>query len=270
LRYSKFLLFSLHENMSNNQSKHQSKPSNNKTVLITGGAKRIGNVIARLLHAKGYNIVVHYRSSADAADQLIQSLNKNRVNSAAMVQGDLLDIASIPNIVNTTIDTFDSLDVLINNASTFYPTPIELINEEFWTDLVGSNLRAPMFMVKSAAPHLRSTNGCIINLVDIYAQKPLSDHPIYCSAKAGLEMLTKSLAIDLAPEIRVNGVSPGAIMWPEHDTHPLKQSELLEKVPLKRMGEPEEIAKTVRFLVEDATYISGQIITVDGGRSVVI
>ena len=259
MRYSKFLLFSLHENMSNNQ-----------TVLITGGAKRIGYAIATLLHSSGYNIMVHYRSSAGAANELITKLNKARPDSAASIQGDLLDIASIPNIVTTTIDTFGSLDALINNASTFYPTPIELINEEFWIDLVGSNLKAPMFMVKSAAPHLRAANGCIINLVDIYAHKPLSDHPIYCSAKAGLEMLTKSLAIDLAPEIRVNGVSPGAIIWPEHDTHPIKQSELLEKVPLKRMGEPEEIAKTVRFLIEDGTYISGQIIAVDGGRSAVI
>ena len=270
MRYSKFLLFSLHENMSNNQSKHQLKSEKNKTVLISGGAKRIGSAIATLLHANGYNIMVHYRSSAGAANELIRELNKTRPNSAAVVQGDLLDIASIPSIVTATIDTFGSLDVLINNASTFYPTPIELINDEFWIDLVGSNLKAPMFMVQSAVPHLRAAKGCIINLVDIYAQKPLSDHPIYCSAKAGLEMLTKSLAIDLAPEIRVNGVSPGAILWPEHDTDPEKRDQLLKKVPLKRMGEPEEIAKTVRFLVEDGSYITGQIIAVDGGRSVVI
>ena len=266
LRYSKFLPFSLHENMSNNRS----KLNNNKTVLITGGAKRIGSAIATLLHASGYNIMVHYRSSAGAADELVKALNAERADSAAALRGDLLDIASIPDIVAATIDTFGSLDVLINNASTFYPTPIELINEEFWDDLVGSNLRAPMFMVKAATPHLRAANGCIINLVDIYARAPLSDHPIYCSAKAGLEMLTKSLARDLAPEIRVNGVSPGAILWAAHDTDPVKQAEVLEKVPLKRMGAPEDIAKTIRFLIEDGTYISGQIIAVDGGRSVVI
>lgn len=256
--------------MSNNYLDNDPKRNNNKTVLITGGAKRIGNAIAHLLHASGYNIMVHYRSSSDAADALVKKLNNSRANSAAAVQGDLLDIASIPSIVTKTIETFGSLDVLINNASTFYPTPIELIDEEFWADLIGSNLKAPMFMVKAAAPHLRAANGCIINLVDIYARKPLSNHPIYCSAKAGLEMLTKSLARDLAPQIRVNGVSPGAILWAEHDTDPEKQTELLEKVPLKRMGSPEDIAKTVRFLVEEGTYITGQIIAVDGGRSVVI
>ena len=214
--------------------------------------------------------MVHYRSSAGAAEGLIQDLNEIRSDSAASICADLLDTASIPDIVNGTVDIFGSLDVLINNASTFYPTPIELINEEFWSDLVGSNLKAPMFMVKSAAPHLRAANGCIINLVDIYARKPLSDHPIYCSAKAGLEMLTKSLARDLAPEIRVNGVSPGAILWPENDSETENQTELIKKVPLNRMGDPDDIAKTVRFLAEDAPYISGQIIAVDGGRSVVI
>jgi len=252
--------------MNNNHS----KITNSKTVLITGGAKRIGNAIAHLMHTSGYNIMVHYRSSSGAADELVQTLNKNRPDSAAAVQGDLLDLSSIPDIAATTVKTFGSLDVLVNNASTFYPTPIELINDEFWADLIGSNLKAPMFMVKAAAPHLRESNGCIINLVDIYARKPLSDHPIYCSAKAGLEMLTKSLARDLAPQIRVNGVSPGAILWAEHDTDPNKQAELLEKVPLKRMGAPEDIAKTVHFLVEQGTYITGQIIAVDGGRSVVI
>ena len=241
-----------------------------KTVLITGGAKRIGNQIAHLLHASGYNIMVHYRSSSNAANILVNELNNERENSAASVQGDLIDIDAIPNIIEQTIDTFGRLDVLVNNASTFYPTPIELIEIDFWNDLVGSNLRAPAFMVKSAAKHLRESNGCIINIVDIYAQKPLSNHPLYCSAKAGLEMLTKSLARDLAPEIRVNGVSPGAILWPEQGNSEVTQEDLLERVPLKRMGEPNDIAKTVRFLIDEGTYITGQIIAVDGGRSVVI
>lgn len=241
-----------------------------KTVLITGGARRIGNVIGRTLHTSGYNVMVHYRSSSSAADELVAELNELRPQSAACVQGDLLDISCIPNVVNTTIDVFGRLDVLINNASTFYPTPIELIDEEFWNDLVGSNLKAPMFMVKSATQHLRETEGCIINIVDIYARKPLGNHPIYCSAKAGLEMLTKSLTRDLAPHIRVNGVSPGAILWPENGNDEISQAALLEKVPLKRMGAPEDIAKTVRFLVEEGTYITGQIIAVDGGRSVMI
>lgn len=241
-----------------------------KTVLITGGARRIGNVMAQSLHKSGHNIMVHYRSSSSDADTLVKKLNATRENSAAAVQGDLLDISCIPGIIEKTIETFGRLDVLINNASTFYPTPIELIDNEFWNDLIGSNLKAPMFMVKSATKHLRESNGCIINIVDIYARTPLSDHPIYCSAKAGLEMLTKSLARDLAPQIRVNAVSPGAILWPEHESHPLKQEELLKKIPMGRMGAPEDVAKTVRFLIEDAPYITGQIIAVDGGRSVVI
>lgn len=244
--------------------------SANKTVLITGGARRIGRVIAQTLHEIGFNVMVHYRSSASEAAELAQELNSKRENSAAIVQGDLLDIGSIPRIVNCTIEKFGRLDVLVNNASTFYPTPIELIDEDFWLDLMGSNLKAPAFMVKSAAAHIRATQGCIINMVDIYARKPLSKHPIYCSAKAGLEMLTKSLALDLAPEIRVNGVSPGAILWPEHGDHPLDKQTLIDKVPLDRLGDPSDIAKLVRFLVNDAPYITGQVIAVDGGRSIVI
>ncbi|NND81315.1 MAG: pteridine reductase [Gammaproteobacteria bacterium] len=241
-----------------------------KTALITGGAKRIGSEVARTLHSAGLNIMVHYRSSRNAADQLVAELNEARPDSAASAAGDLHDIEVIPSIVQQTMDQFGRIDVLINNASTFYPTPIELLNDDFWNDLVGSNLKAPAFMVSAAAPHLRASEGCIINIIDIYAQRPLSNHPIYCSAKAGLEMLTKSLARDLAPEIRVNGVSPGAILWPENDNTELTQSQLLERVPLARMGHPQDIAKTIRFLVQEGTYITGQIIAVDGGRSIVI
>ena len=219
-----------------NTSSKKEPNNEQKTVLITGGAKRIGNRIAHTLHASGYNIMVHFRSSVNAADQLINELNEKREGSAASVQGDLIDVDAIPNIIDQTIGTFGRLDVLVNNASTSYPTPIELIEIDFWNDLVGSNLRAPAFMVKSAAKHLRETNGCIVNIIDIYAQKPLSNHPLYCSAKAGLEMLTKSLARDLAPQIRVNGVSPGAILWPEQGNTEVSQEELLERIPLKRMG----------------------------------
>lgn len=240
-----------------------------KTILITGGAKRIGQQIARTLHNTGHNVMVHYRSSAGAAHQLIDELNADRPDSAAAVQGDLLDVACIPSILEQTIETFGQLDCLINNASTFYPTPIELINTEFWDDLMGSNLKAPAFMVKSAAPLLRQSNGSIINIVDIYARKPLANHPVYCAAKAGLEMLTKSLASDLAPEIRVNAVSPGAILWPESNTHVPSQTELLAKIPLQRLGEPSDIANLVRFLIDEGSYITGQTIAVDGGRSVV-
>lgn len=242
----------------------------NPVALITGGAKRIGHQIASMLHASGYDIMIHYRSSQQAASALVHSLNEARDNSAAMVQGDLLDINSVPTIVDSTIQQFDRLDAVINNASTFYPTPIELINEEYWNDLVGSNLKAPAFIAKHAVPYLRQSNGCIVNIIDIYGQTPLSNHPLYCSAKSGLSMLTKSLARDLAPEIRVNGVSPGAVLWPENNKTEFSQDELLKRIPMQRMGSPEDIAKAVRFLLMDADYITGQIIAVDGGRSVVM
>ncbi|MBT8116089.1 MAG: pteridine reductase [Arenicella sp.] len=244
--------------------------SSNRTALITGGARRIGNEIARTLHDAGLNIMVHYRSSAQAADALVAELNEVRADSAATVQGDLHAIEIIPRLVDDTITSFGRLDVLVNNASTFYPTPIELLEDEFWKDLVGSNLKAPAFLIKAATPHLRESGGCVVNIVDIYAQRPLSDHPIYCSAKAGLEMLTKSLARDLAPQIRVNGVAPGAILLPENDNAELSQAQLLERIPMARMGHPADIAKTVKFLVFDGDYITGQIIAVDGGRSVMI
>jgi len=244
--------------------------SSHKTALITGGAKRIGLAIANTLHAADYNIMVHYRSSSSAAAKLVDELNTKRPNSAAMVQCDLMDTNSIPGVIEATVTEFERLDVLVNNASTFYPTPIELVNIQFWQDLIGSNLKAPAFLVKYAAPYLRAHNGCIINITDIYAERPLSNHPIYCSAKAGLEMLTKSLAKDLAPEIRANGVSPGAILWPETGNPEANKEELIARIPLQCMGEPSDIANTVKFLVADAPYITGQIIAVDGGRSIMI
>ena len=241
-----------------------------KTILITGGAKRIGRQMAITLHQAGHNIVVHYRSSAGPASELVAQLNGKRENSALALQGELLDIASIPALVATAAEAFGGLDVLINNASTFYPTPIELLEDEFWNDLVGSNLKAPAFMVKACVPYIRERNGSIINIVDIHAKKPMANHPIYCSAKAGLEMLTMSLARDLAPSIRVNGVSPGAILWPENDGGMDDQQKVLEKIPMGRMGQPEDVANLVRFLIDEGEYITGQIIAVDGGRSVVI
>lgn len=239
-----------------------------KTVLVTGGAKRIGQQIIRSLHALGFNVVIHYRSSASAAHQLCEELNKERADSAGTVVGDLLDVGCIPNIVDAAIEQFGRLDVLINNASTFYPTPIELVNEEFWDDLMGSNLKAPTFLAKQATPHLKQHNGCIINIVDIYGTRPLANHPIYCSAKAGLKMLTKSLARDLAPEVRVNGIAPGAILWPENPQHGLDKDQLIKQIPMQRLGSAEDIAKTAKFLICDAPYITGQIISVDGGRSI--
>ncbi len=242
----------------------------NKTVLITGGAKRIGRQLALTLHEAGHNIIVHYRSSAGAANELVSHLNSLREKSANSVQGDLLDIGGIPSLIDQCIEHFGRLDALINNASSFYPTPIELLEEDFWNDLIGSNLKAPAFLAKSAAKHLRDTGGTIINIVDIHARNPMANHPIYCSAKAGLEMLTKALARDLAPAIRVNAVSPGAILWPETNTSEIEQAEILQKIPLQRAGDPEDIAGLVRFLIDDSPYITGQVIAVDGGRSVMI
>ena len=245
-------------------------PHDAPTALITGGAKRIGKQIVHTLHSAGYQIMVHYRSSAGAATSLVEELNSIREDSAACVAGDLLDIAVIPNIIEQTLETFGRLDLLVNNASTFYPTPIELINDEFWSDLMGSNLKAPAFMIKAAAPALRENRGNIVNIIDIYAERPLSNHTLYCAAKAGLEMLTKSLARDLAPEIRVNGVSPGAILWPEKGNSEFDQETLIAQIPLKKFGSPKDIANTVRFLAQDAHYITGQVVAVDGGRSVMI
>lgn len=239
------------------------------TAIITGGAKRIGKQVARALHAAGHNIVIHYRSSASAAHSLADEFNSERSDSALLVAGDLLDTSMIPKLIDAAIEKFGRLDVLVNNASTFYPTPIELIADEYWNDLLGSNLKAPAFMVKHATPHLRAKNGCIVNIVDIYARRPLPNHPIYCAAKAGLEMLTKSLARDLAPQIRVNAVAPGAILWPEEGNSEIEQADLIQQIPLARMGEAEDIGKAVKFLVCDAPYITGQTIVVDGGRSVV-
>lgn len=260
MRYSKFLADCLHLKMT----------ASTKTILITGGAKRIGRQMALTLHAAGHNIVLHYRSSASAASSLVNELNARRPESAVTVQCDLMDIGCIPNVIDAAIDTFGRLDVLVNNASSFYPTPIELLEIDFWNDLVGSNLKAPAFLAKYAAKHLRDTGGSIINIVDIHAKNPMANHPIYCSAKAGLEMLTKALARDLAPAIRVNAVSPGAILWPEHNSSNAEQAEILQKIPLQRMGDPEDIAGLVRFLIDEATYITGQVIAVDGGRSVMI
>lgn len=241
-----------------------------KTVLITGGAKRIGRQMALTLHGAGYNVVVHYRSSSNSAHELVNQLNSKRPETAVAVQADLLDIDRLPIMVDESVAAFGRLDAIINNASSFYPTPIELIEEEFWNDLVGSNLKAPAFLIKYVAKHLRDTGGTIVNIVDIHARNPMADHPIYCSAKAGLEMLTKALARDLAPAIRVNAVSPGAILWPETNTSEAAQAEILRKIPLQRAGDPEDVANLVRFLVQEAPYITGQIIAVDGGRSVMI
>jgi len=238
-----------------------------KTVLITGAAARIGAEIARTLHASGMNIVIHYRSSADKAEALSASLNEIRKNSSQILQADLLQTQTIDPLVEKAAAIWCGLDVLINNASSFYPTPVGSITEKHWDDLMGSNLKAPVFLSQAATPYLQQSQGCIINIVDIHGFRPMKEHPVYCAAKAGLAMLTQSLAKELGPDIRVNGVAPGAIMWPSSELDPEVQASILERTSLKRQGSPQDIANTVKFLVLDAGYITGQVIPVDGGRS---
>ncbi len=207
-------------------------------------------------------------ASADEAEALAAKLNGSRDDSAATFQADLLDNAALPGLIGRVVDWGGRLDNLVNNASTFYPTPMGEITEEHWSDLVGSNFKAPLFLSQAALPHLRENKGAIVNIVDIHAQRPLRNHPVYGPAKAALAMLTRSLAKDLAPEIRVNGVSPGAILWPEDGMSDAAQQTILRQVPLERAGDPNDIAGCVLYLLRDATYVTGQIIAVDGGRSI--
>jgi pteridine reductase len=237
-------------------------------ALITGAARRIGACLARSLHEHNYNVAIHYRGSAGDADALAAELNAQRPGSAITVQADLLDVAQLELMVADVVRQTGRLDVLINNASTFYSTPLADVTLEQWDDLLGTNLKAPLFLSKAAAPHLRESKGVIINIVDIHSQRPLKNHPVYGPAKAALAMLTRSLARDLAPEVRVNGVSPGAILWPDEGLGEKIENVILKQVPLKRVGEPADIAQAVLFLVKDAPYITGQIIPVDGGRSI--
>jgi pteridine reductase len=238
-------------------------------ALVSGAAKRIGACICRTLHAHGANLVIHYGTSAAAADALAAELNAIRAGSAHTVQGNLTAIATPRKLLETTLShSGGRLDILVNNASTFYPTPLAEVDAANWDDLIGTNLKAPLFMAQAAAPALRAAGGQIINIVDIHARRPLKDHVVYGPAKAGLEMLTRSLAKDLAPEVRVNGVAPGAILWPEHGMSEEAEKSILRQIPLARTGTPEDIARTVLFLVQDAPYITGQIIAVDGGRSI--
>jgi pteridine reductase len=239
---------------------------NGKVALITGAARRIGAVIAQTLHSAGADVVIHYRHSAEDAQALQQKLNAQRENSCFLVQADLLHIETLPDLIHTVIQQTQRLDILINNASSFYPTPIGQITEVHWDDLIGSNLKAPLFLSQAATPYLKHAQGCIVNIIDIHGLRPMKEHPVYSPAKAGLAMLTQSLARELGAEIRVNGVAPGAIIWPEKDMDSSVATEILAKTALKRQGTAEDIAKAVLFLVRDADYITGHIIPVDGGR----
>jgi len=239
-----------------------------KVALITGAGRRIGAAIASTMHQSGANVAVHYRESAVEAAALAQRLNAERSDSAAIFKADLKDIAGLPELIAEIVNWRGKLDFLVNNASSFYPTPPGEITEAQWDDLIGSNLKAPLFLSQAALPELRKTQGAIVNIVDIHAQRPLRNHAVYGAAKAGLAMLTRSLAKDLAPEVRVNGVSPGAILWPEDELSEAAKESILGQIPLERAGNPDDVAACVLFLLRDAAYVTGQIIAVDGGRSI--
>ncbi|HET7060663.1 MAG TPA: pteridine reductase [Nitrosospira sp.] len=241
-----------------------------KVVLVTGGARRVGAATCRRLHRLGANLVVHYRASERDAKILQAELERERPRSVALVQADLLDTAHLPRLVHESIRHFGRLDALVNNASSFFPTPVGEITETAWNDLIGSNLKAPFFLSQAAAPHLKKQHGCIVNIVDIHSEWPLKNYVVYNAAKGGLASLTRSLALELAPEVRVNGISPGPILWPEAGEwmDEAARQHIINRTLLKRTGEPDDIARTVSFLIADAPYITGQIIAVDGGRSV--
>ncbi|MGD9094898.1 MAG: pteridine reductase [Chromatiales bacterium] len=238
-----------------------------RTALITGGAARIGAAIARELHAHDIDIVIHYRNSVEPAAALVEELNRIRHNSADTVQGDLLDHETIPRIIDEVAVFNNDLSILVNNASSFYATPLGTVTGQEWDDLVGTNMKAPFFLAQAAAPWLRKSKGCIVNLVDIHGIRPKKDFPVYSMAKAANAMMIMSLARELGPDVRVNGVAPGAILWPEHEISDIDKARILSRVPLARHGEIEDIARTVRFLVTEADYITGQLISVDGGRT---
>jgi len=244
-------------------------PNAAPAVLVTGAARRVGAEISRALHAAGASIAIHYRSSSAAAEQLAAALNQVRADSAAVFQTDLLDVGALPRLVASAAQRFGRLDALVNNASSFFATDLATLDAAAWDDLVGTNLKAPLFLAQAAAPHLERSGGCIVNITDIHAERPLKGYPLYCAAKAGLLGLTRALALELGPRVRVNAIAPGAIEWPQNqsDFPPAERAAIIDHTLLKRVGSPADIAGTVKFLVFDAPYITGQVINVDGGRT---
>jgi len=242
-----------------------------KVVLITGGAKRVGAAICRRLHGSGANLMLHYRASGGEARLLQAELNHTRPNSVALIQADLLDTGKLPSLVDQTVQTFGRLDYLINNASSFFPTPVGEIGIDSWNDLIGTNLQAPLFLAQAAAPSLRKAGGAIVNIADIHADRPLKSYVVYSIAKAGLIGLTRSLARELAPEVRVNAVAPGPVLWPDDESFDeLSRQRIISHTPLKREGTPEDIAGAVHYLLVEAGYVTGQTLNVDGGRNIAI
>ncbi|MDX1634216.1 MAG: pteridine reductase [Marinobacter sp.] len=250
-------------------TRHQPTTSETPVVLITGAAHRLGARTAVHLHDRGWRVIVHYRHRAGQANDLVASLNQRRPDSAHALAADLQAAEAPADLAGRAIALWGRLDGLINNASAFYPTPTAEISVADWDNLINTNLRAPFLLGQACLPALRASQGCIINLIDIYAERPLADHPIYCASKAGLAMLTRSWARDLGPEVRVNGVSPGAILWPEGEdaVNTDYQAAILARTPLQRTGNPDDIAGAIAYLLCDAPFVSGQILAVDGGRS---
>jgi len=243
------------------------QPLRGKAILITGSARRLGAAMARRLHGAGGDIAIHFRSSSSDADALAAEFNTLRPGSAVALKADLRDLGSLPGLVEHVTGTFGRLDILINNASTFYPTPVGEITVAQFDDLVGTNLRAPLFLAQAAAPQLRLHEGLILNMVDIHGSRPLKRHPVYSAAKAGLIMLTRSLARELAPQVRVNAIAPGPVMWPEGGIDPDLKKKILERTALRRPGSPEDIARAALFFAAEAPYVTGQVLAIDGGRS---
>lgn len=245
-------------------------PSDRPVVLITGAAKRVGAVIARTLHAAGYDLALHYRQSRGEMDALTGELEAQRAHSTLAVQRELADIEQLPRLVDAVIARYGRLDGVVNNASAFYPTPIGTVSAQQWNELFASNAQAPFFLAQAATPQLKNARGSIVSIADIYAQRPLARHPVYSMAKAALVAMTRTLARELAPEVRVNAIAPGAILWPESGKAYTDQAELIARTPLARTGTPEDVAAAVLFLLRDAKFTTGQILNVDGGRDLVI
>lgn len=249
-----------------NEWKSVSQSLSEKVVLVTGGATRVGAQIVRQLHQEGARVIIHYRQSASDAKTLASELDRQCPDSTRFLGADLMELDQIRQLTTDAINCFGRLDILVNNASTYYPTPIGQATDQQWTDLFGTNARAPFFLAQAAANELTRQQGCIINLVDIHADRPNKGHPVYSMAKAANAMMVKSLARELAPRVRVNGVAPGAVLWPEQDRDTENQQGILDRIPLQRLGSAGDVAKAVLFLAQ-SDYITGQIIAVDGGRS---
>ena len=244
-----------------------STEKNSPVALVTGSAHRIGACIVRRLHSKGYRVIIHYHSSAESAEEQARAFNAQQQGTAATAGADLADAEQLDRLAEEALAHFGRVDVLVNNASRFHPTPMGDVTLTQWDNLVNTNLRAPFFLSQALSPALRESRGCIVNITDVYGHRPLANHPVYSMTKAGLIMLTHSLASELGPEVRVNAVSPGAILWPDSGLQDSAKTEILQSTSLKRLGDPEDIAATAEFLIE-ADYVTGQVVAVDGGRLV--